>query len=607
MSDYLSRSEIDKQLLDALSDSEDCDTISNKSIESVVSEIDDFVCNLEEIDNDDGFIGVDDLFASDSETIVSEEQPVVGIEHQVRYTAKSGNESRNYLAHKPRPTRRTIANIVREQPGLKSTGRVNTIDESFYKVFPEEAVRLIVTHSNEEALLRNKEPTNETEILAFIGILILQGANNDSKLDYHDLWSNEFGRASYIAGMSRNRYRDLLSIIRFDDKQTRQNRRVHDKLAPIRELFEIINNGLCLHFTPSVNVVIDEMLSLFRGRCPFKVFIKEKPGKYGILIRLLADCYQRMVLNMEVYAGKRQDVPTGTIPIVKRLIAPISNTGRNVTTDRYYTSVPLAEELYEEHGLTLVGTMQSNRKFIPKEMKEVTNRPLYSSFFAFTDASTKRPPVTLQSYIAREKPKRNLIFLSTQHTDDNVSTEGKMKSDINLFYNSTKGGVDSIDQMARKYSTKRSTRRWPLSLFYTLIDIACINAYSLYIQNYQDWNKAKTNRRRIYLQELGLQLIKPYVANRSKNLIGLQKPVVMAMESILGCKLTLPTPAKQPRMSGKGRCYMCCAAASSKREMINKLSKTTILCCTCEKYVCGRHSEKTNICYKCKTEAELSE
>lgn len=56
-------------------------------------------------------------------------------------------------------------------------------------------------------------------------------------------------------------------------------------------------------------------------------------------------------------------------------------------------------------------------------------------------------------------------MLSTQHRDNAVQVDEKKKSDINLYYNATKGGVDSIDQMARAYSVKRGTRRWLLSMF----------------------------------------------------------------------------------------------------------------------------------------------
>ena len=46
------------------------------------------------------------------------------------------------------------------------------------------------------------------------------------------------------------------------------------------------------------------MWLVFRDWCPFKVSMKDKLEKYGILIRSLADCKTRYVLSMEVYAGK---------------------------------------------------------------------------------------------------------------------------------------------------------------------------------------------------------------------------------------------------------------------------------------------------------------
>ncbi|KAJ4441429.1 hypothetical protein ANN_11284, partial [Periplaneta americana] len=178
-------------------------------------------------------------------------------------------------------------------------------------------------------------------------------ANDDTKLDYHDLWSERFGRPVYLATMSRNRFRELVKVIRFDDKDTREDSRKGDKFAPLREVFGLMNETFLQYYCPGESVVIDEM-SLFRGRCPFKVFMKEKPGKYGAVIRILADCRERYVLRMEVYAGETEDstpVSRGPKPIVKRLATPLKESGRNITTDRYYTSVEPAEELYTDYVL----------------------------------------------------------------------------------------------------------------------------------------------------------------------------------------------------------------------------------------------------------------
>ncbi|KAJ4426109.1 hypothetical protein ANN_26918 [Periplaneta americana] len=104
--------------------------------------------------------------------------------------------------------------------------------------------------------------------------------------------------------MSRIRFGELLSLIGFDDKQTRTERRKQDKFCPIREVFYKTDELFVKYYIPGAHLTIDEMLSLFRGRCPFKVFMKDKPGKYGILIRMLSDVHTRYILKMEVYAGK---------------------------------------------------------------------------------------------------------------------------------------------------------------------------------------------------------------------------------------------------------------------------------------------------------------
>jgi len=40
--------------------------------------------------------------------------------------------------------------------------------------------------------------------------------------------------------------------------------------------------------------------------------------------------------------------------------------------------------------------------------------------------------------------------------------------------------VDIVDQMTRKYSTKAPSRRWPMHIFYNILNIAGINSRVLY-------------------------------------------------------------------------------------------------------------------------------
>lgn len=523
------------------------------------------------------------------------------------YTSVIARSGRAYITVPPRQVRRSVQNIVSFHEGLTNEVMISNISDSFKLFLTPEIMNIIVQHTNEEANNRNLKPTNTTELYAFIGILILMGANNDSRLPLEDLWGKILGKNIYTATMSRIRFGELLSLIRFDDKQTRTERRKDDKFCPLREIFQKMDEMFEKYYVPGTDLTIDEMLSLFRGRCPFKVFLKDKPGKYGILIRMLSDSHTRYILKMEVYAGKdeRPTEERSAKAVVRRLVKPVERTGRNITTDRYYTSVELAEELYNDAKLTLVGTLKSNRKHIPEELKKTQGRELYSSKFLFTDPKSGNAPVTLVSYITSLKPARNLLLLSTQHNDNKVDESTvKKKTHINLFYNDTKGGIDTIDQMTRHHSVKRGTRRWPLSIFFTLIDIACLNASTIFMKKNPEWNKKKHNVRRLYLLELGQQLVRPIVEERSRNLTGLQKPIVSAMESVLGKTLPSTTAVVPPSVPyTRGRCHHCLKTKYSKKEK-DKMSKVSTICCRCTKYVCSTHSTKTIICTNCEIENE---
>ena len=86
-----------------------------------------------------------------------------------------------------------------------------------------------------------------------------------------------------------NRMLFLLRNLRFDDAETRNERKNVDKLAPIRDIFNTFVNNCKSAYTPYEYVTIDEKLKAFRGRCGFKQYIPSKPNKYRVKICALAD------------------------------------------------------------------------------------------------------------------------------------------------------------------------------------------------------------------------------------------------------------------------------------------------------------------------------
>ena len=109
-------------------------------------------------------------------------------------------------------------------------------------------------------------------------------------------------------------------------------------------------------YKPSSYVTIDEQLVGFRGHCPFRMYIPNKPAKYGLKLVLLCDVSTKYLINACPYLGKSTN--TNGRPLanhfVELLTVPIYGTNRNVTMDNWFTSVPLADKLISKpHLMTL--------------------------------------------------------------------------------------------------------------------------------------------------------------------------------------------------------------------------------------------------------------
>lgn len=85
---------------------------------------------------------------------------------------------------------------------------------------------------------------------------------------------------------------------------------------------------------------------------PFGNICQKTPSKYGIKVFALVDSRIFYTWNMEVYTGNQPNGPyevnNSPYSIVKKLIEPLYNSGRNLTVDNWYTSYPLSQELLKK-------------------------------------------------------------------------------------------------------------------------------------------------------------------------------------------------------------------------------------------------------------------
>ena len=253
----------------------------------------------------------------------------------------------------------------------------------------------------------------ESELHAFYGLLVTMAMKQDNMISLKELWSEdvEFSTPIYDGAMSRNRFEWINRAMRFDDMDTRQQRKNNDKLAAIREIIELFRERCRTGYNCTGYWTIDERIVPCKGRCPFRVYMPNKPDSYGILLYVLASAEERYIKDFIVYLGKEIEVVDGELHSVvtkdlgmKVVLELMSKPprGQHVTTDNFFTSYKLAQKLLENDH-TITGTIRLNRKEIPVSMKlhpdpnyPRAKRQLYDSKFLFTKSTS------LCSYIAKE-------------------------------------------------------------------------------------------------------------------------------------------------------------------------------------------------------------
>ncbi|UYV70487.1 hypothetical protein LAZ67_7003294 [Cordylochernes scorpioides] len=252
----------------------------------------------------------------------------------------------------------------------------------------------------------------------------------------------------------------------------------------------------------------------FREKCPFKIYIPSKPNKYGIKIVILADSRTHYMYNAMVYTGKSKTPKSKELSLPTQIVLDISRplwkSNRNITADNWFTSIELVE-----HGLTYLGTMRKNKPQNPPQFQPHPKRESGTSIFGFSGTKT------LVSYVPKKR--KSVILISSMH-HDNKCDETTGKPDIIMDYNLTKGGVDTIDQMVSNFSTSRRSRRWPLALFYALLDITALNSYIIF--NYQI-DKKDQKERSTFIVDLRRSLIDEHLATRNLNSLPVELQTTM--------------------------------------------------------------------------------
>lgn len=155
-------------------------------------------------------------------------------------------------------------------------------------------------------------------------------------------------------------------------------------------------------------------------------------------------------------------------------------------------------------------------------------------------------------------------------------------------YNETKGGTDTFDMLCKNYSVVKRSNRWPLRVFWGMLDQAIVNSRILLkCQNSLNGDESKVTARDC-LKKIIFHLAKPWLSERQM-IPTLQNNLKMAIAAILRRDHEHGIIDEEDGfLATKKRCMLC----PSKKD-----KKTRYQCIACLRPMCMDHRAK--LCNQC--------
>ncbi|KAF0287262.1 PiggyBac transposable element-derived protein 2 [Amphibalanus amphitrite] len=439
--------------------------------------------------------------------------------------------------------------------------------------------------------------TDSQEIKAFIGLAYARGLLGQNHHSTKRVFHPQTGHQLFSATMSMRRFKKLHANLSFDDPDDRQSRWQSDRFAACRELFECFKRNCLRHVIAEEMTSLDETLYPTRSNVKFRQYNPRKPAKYGLLFRSVNAVTYPYTYVTEIYAGRPVGEPgpyytASAADCVKHLldlmIQENSMSGRNLTMDRLYTSIPLTEWMLER-DITVVGTMNITRRGIPPEIKSLDGRE-DKSYVMMWEAQDKR--LSLHSYAVTTKSsgRRNVLLLTSMNPIMGVTDDANRKPAIYKVYDLTKGGTDIVDQRMGSYTCKTKSRKWTMAALAYILDTCRVNAGT--VMSLNAGQKPRLLVSADFGWELVMQLVEPHVRRRSHQ--GLSKHVQAKINLLLHSEEPEPTTSAVPPGSGRiapRRCDLCVRDLPERGHKVakNKMSKVSNVCLRCRKVVCKQH------------------
>lgn len=434
----------------------------------------------------------------------------------------------------------------------KLTGKaacVNTAEECFSLFFTPSMLDRIVKLTNEkikeleDEQVKDNSPTDDVEMKAFLGILILSGLYLYEGVK--ELWdTNGYGADIFRATLSFLRYQFLVKCFRY----------APDTVDDVYAFLESFSENCQDNFELGSYATLENQLIPYRGQCP-EVIIRRNNAICLLSVRDSRVNYTHAC----VLQSEDKDIKDQTATVTCKLRSP----DRLLVADKSITTMSLVD-YFSANDTFFLGQIKKNAMEIPPELTATDQVPTiiyHSNATLIRHVDKNEEPVFLLC---------NLIGVDT------------CLPDILETYDAVAGQGSAVDAMCKNYSCAKKTNRWDMAVFFRLLDIACINAQIIFTIAS---NGGEGLSRRQFIKKLSGELTKPHIATRVTHL-WLPHSVRQAAAKIayipFSTGMTGITDEDLPPPKGnKRRCQLCPKPNDCKSQFS---------CCGCKRCMCRKRA-----------------
>lgn len=216
----------------------------------------------------DECVNLDELDSSDDDVISEDEE----IPYDRNFLAKNGIQWNSRPLRQTRQTR--SANVIKEPGGATSSAcGISSIKDCFNLFINDEIKNIIIRNTNlkgqkkvDDGKMKTWKAIDKIELESFFGLLFASGLMHLQSYSSISLYEQNtpFHIPIFAGTMSRDRFKQILSTMRFDNEETRILRQ-NDKLSFIRDVNDLFVQNCKTMFIPFDHVTIDEQLMPFTG------------------------------------------------------------------------------------------------------------------------------------------------------------------------------------------------------------------------------------------------------------------------------------------------------------------------------------------------------